>query len=225
MFQSLTCNLCAGKVGDRQFYKLASSISFTHGILCAWSVYPPVVCFNLSFYGRLSHLAQAEVGALPMFHSRWLYAYQTLSHHMLTCFFHFHLPMMYQLWTPAELAQDSDSNMYRNFKNLSSLHKFSFFPFLNFILLVYIIDLIYSSFLNGLKVQSLTFPLLLQLIRVYILFLITIICNIIWIFINQPKFVIIYTIMCSKKRILWQKIGVYVNCGSETWGGSVKREP
>lgn len=194
-------------------------ISFTHGILCAWRAYPPVVCFNLSFYGSLSHLIQVGVGSLPMFHSRWLYAYQTLSHHMLTCFFnHFHLPMMYQLWTPAELAQDSDPTMYRNFKNLSSFHEFSFFPFLNFILLVYILDLTYSSFLNGLKVQSLTFHLLLQLTTVYILFLITIICSIIWIFINQPKFVTTYTTMCRKKRILWQKIGISVNCGLEVRG-------
>lgn len=44
----------------------------------------------------LSHLAQVGVDFLPMFHSRWLYAYQTPSHHMLTCFFHhFHLPMLY----------------------------------------------------------------------------------------------------------------------------------
>lgn len=84
------------KVGDWQLYKLASSISFTPGILCAWSAYPPVVCFNLTFYGSLSHLVQVGVGSLPMFHSRWLHAYQTPSHHMLTCFFHhFHLPMLY----------------------------------------------------------------------------------------------------------------------------------
>lgn len=48
-FSPLHAICVLAKAGDWQFHKLASSNSFTHGILCAWNASSLVVCFNLSF--------------------------------------------------------------------------------------------------------------------------------------------------------------------------------
>lgn len=92
-------DICAlSKVGDWQFYTLASPNSFLHVILCAWNVYSLVICFTLPFCGKPFPPSSGWGGHLACVPQQVTVCLSDTIHHIIcsSCFFCLvYLPVLY----------------------------------------------------------------------------------------------------------------------------------